>query len=850
MRPSRFVHHQLMIAGTSAVPDSIHPPKGPATGEQVCTSLLKAQHQQQQKQQLEISKQSSLKSPMLAASTGVRPLQDHPAGLPSQSGTPQVAQHPGSDAGFMSACLAGTAADPGVQVTQGGQGLSAVVEALAALPLQDSLSDTVATVPDGTEARPGPQLVGDSSSRDSAAVHVHPVGDDGLVEPVWGRVESDSAYAQKAPTDSSGSTSASPLGDTAPAISTYRSVGPFLRAGLLLMATSRPGRALLSWHPNLRHSMQQQQHDMVNARLGVWTFEHSEHGEEATLTAAKSQQQTPHALQVRTTSEVFDSIYKLGKQAGRGSFGEVWLATKLTANSSDPTSGSNSTSRKTAGTTSVHTRNLREDASGQRQHTESAFGHDDAASQHVEPPSGRDSNVVLKRVSGSSGDGIKHSALREAYFGQLLLKHQAELQLQAQQESQHSYAASLLEGHRHLVRFVEGFSGNPDGDVWLVFQNAGKSLHSLMYEATQLTVDPKPHSPKSATRSQQDEHTSNSPPGISLVGPSRWWAEVRTSSKGHLFVASMMQQLLQGLEAVHAANISHRDVKPENLLVTPLPAGSGGAGSASLGGTEHSGNSQPDPLLLHLRLIDFGSAVDRPSIAAGLYGRRRAGGVVSEGAGEDFQGPSMDELTLEYAPPEVLFSSRYHHPLAAGLERLHAYDIWSSGVVMLELILGTPSVFTPSPATRAAVDKQLHLQGRPTEERQLLYLLRGLMELCIYPPRVTSTPINPQRATIQAGLDKTPLPIPWSCCDDALLKLISSRDPQGIGLEGPLGLRLLQRVLSWDPSRRPTAQQALQHAYFVAAEYMRRRNLTAGSEHYQRLVAECSRLRVGQTGWC
>eukprot|EP00878_Enallax_costatus_P036950 GHUV01041601.1.p1 GENE.GHUV01041601.1~~GHUV01041601.1.p1 ORF type:complete len:104 (-),score=5.10 GHUV01041601.1:39-350(-) len=80
---------------------------------------------------------------------------------------------------------------------------------------------------------------------------------------------------------------------------------------------------------------------------------------------------------------------------------------------------------------------------------------------------------------------------------------------------------------------------------------------------------------------------------------------------------------------------------------------------------------------------------------------------------------------------------RYHHPLAAGLERLHAYDIWSSGVVMLELILGTPSVFTPSPATRAAVDKQLHLQGRPTEERQLLYLLRGLMELCIYPPRVS-----------------------------------------------------------------------------------------------------------------
>jgi hypothetical protein len=32
---------------------------------------------------------------------------------------------------------------------------------------------------------------------------------------------------------------------------------------------------------------------------------------------------------------------------------------------------------------------------------------------------------------------------------------------------------------------------------------------------------------------------------------------------------------------------------------------------------------------------------------------------------------------------------------------------------MLELVLGSPAVFAPSPATRAAVDKQLQLAGRP-----------------------------------------------------------------------------------------------------------------------------------------
>jgi serine/threonine protein kinase len=58
-------------------------------------------------------------------------------------------------------------------------------------------------------------------------------------------------------------------------------------------------------------------------------------------------------------------------------------------------------------------------------------------------------------------------------------------------------------------------------------------------------------------------------------------------------------------------------------------------------------------------------------------------------------------------------------------------------------------------------------------------------------------------------------PIPWSCSEESLLLLIAARDPQGIGLEGGLALRLLQRLLAWDPSQRPTAAQALQHAYFT-----------------------------------
>ena len=39
-------------------------------------------------------------------------------------------------------------------------------------------------------------------------------------------------------------------------------------------------------------------------------------------------------------------------------------------------------------------------------------------------------------------------------------------------------------------------------------------------------------------------------------------------------------------------------------------------------------------------------------------------------------------------------------------------------------------------ATRALLEVRLALRGRPEQERQQLFLLRGLMEWCIYPPQV------------------------------------------------------------------------------------------------------------------
>ena len=42
----------------------------------------------------------------------------------------------------------------------------------------------------------------------------------------------------------------------------------------------------------------------------------------------------------------------------------------------------------------------------------------------------------------------------------------------------------------------------------------------------------------------------------------------------------------------------------------------------------------------------------------------------------------------------------------------------------------------PSPHTRTVMDARLRLGSKTEGERQMLYLLRGLMDWCIYPPQV------------------------------------------------------------------------------------------------------------------
>lgn len=67
-----------------------------------------------------------------------------------------------------------------------------------------------------------------------------------------------------------------------------------------------------------------------------------------------------------------------------------------------------------------------------------------------------------------------------------------------------------------------------------------------------------------------------------------------------------------------------------------------------------------------------------------------------------------------------------------------------------------------SARTRAVLEHRLHLSRLPDHDAAALLLLRGLMELCVYPPTSAAG------ATGGEGPGANHLPVSWSCTDEAV----------------------------------------------------------------------------------
>ncbi|MCJ1469714.1 cyclin-dependent protein kinase [Pseudocyphellaria aurata] len=223
-------------------------------------------------------------------------------------------------------------------------------------------------------------------------------------------------------------------------------------------------------------------------------------------------------------------------------------------------------------------------------------------------------------------------------------------------------------------------------------------------------------------------------------------------------VKSVLFQLLNGLLYLHTNWVLHRDLKPANIMVT------------SKG---------------EVRIGDLGLArlFYKP-----LHSLFNGDKVV---------------VTIWYRAPELLLGSRHYTP---------AVDLWAVGCIFAELLSLRP-IFKGEeakmdskkavPFQRNQMQKIVEILGMPTKEKW-----PGLLHQPEYTQlQNLSYSVREVNNGRSSGLEAWY----WNT-----LKTSGYPEAPSSGSPGQQGLDLLSRLLEYDPTRRLTAQEALQHPYFSA----------------------------------
>jgi serine/threonine protein phosphatase PrpC len=188
------------------------------------------------------------------------------------------------------------------------------------------------------------------------------------------------------------------------------------------------------------------------------------------------------------------------------------------------------------------------------------------------------------------------------------------------------------------------------------------------------------------------------------------------------------------------------------------------------------------------------------------------------------------EETRGYQPPEVVFSEE---DIPYDLELPSSYDIWSIGVVFLEILFGNSQVFMiQNPQIKAKIDRQFDISStKHQKEKEKSYFFYALKEFCIVPTKnepitfssSSSTSLHLQKQNtrqVDILLDKYAIlsrnEKPTNCHFGQFNQTILLRDPfhHGFIKNNPWGLKLLWGLLQWEPTKRLTAKEALEHAFF------------------------------------
>ncbi|XP_022727552.1 uncharacterized protein LOC111283351 isoform X2 [Durio zibethinus] len=456
-----------------------------------------------------------------------------------------------------------------------------------------------------------------------------------------------------------------------------------------------------------------------------------------------------------------DSRYILKKRFGRGSYGEVWLSFSWNCHQ-----GSNASSW------SEENKNTNFDDSHFDTYNSSSCSNTSSHDSHVGSPDGN--LFILKRIMVERGASVYLSGLREKYFGEVFLNASrnlgsfpsAEVSEPFLEASQSGFddtldinlelGITLSSENINLNKFGWHRTASEEGLNHIAryvesFESRSNEIW-LVFHYEGMSLSKLMYTVEEAERNATEEKVEEVKQ-VQILRPSKWWHWLKTTEEGQEEMRNLIRQLLVALKSCHDRNITHRDIKPENMVICFEDQKTGRC----------------------LRGIPSGD--------------------------KNFT-TKISEQTHDYSPPEALLNaSWYQGPTSTTLK----YDMWSVGVVILEMILGSPNVFQISAVTRTFLDH--HLQGWNEGLKELAYKLRSFMELCIL---VTGSSSKHHRETNQGGMS----PASWKCSEEFFSRQVRSRDPIKLGFQNVWVLRLVRDLLLWDPDDRLSVDDALRHPYF------------------------------------
>lgn len=115
-------------------------------------------------------------------------------------------------------------------------------------------------------------------------------------------------------------------------------------------------------------------------------------------------------------------------------------------------------------------------------------------------------------------------------------------------------------------------------DLWLVFRDEGLSLQQLLR-----FVPIKPQSEKQSAsfaggiKDSERNDALHANPDAAEMTLSPFWLRLRSSVSGPDVFQDIMHQLFSAVESIHSKLLTHRDIKPGNILVSAVPRDSDGS---------------------------------------------------------------------------------------------------------------------------------------------------------------------------------------------------------------------------------------------------------------------------------